>query len=249
MGIFIHQEQILENRKRWNHKPLLRRAYYEFYHLIAAHLTDFPDPKIVELGSGLGNIIEVIPNCIRTDLFPVAWIDQVENAYSLSFADNSVSDLILFDVFHHLRYPGTAMREFWRVLRPGGRVIIFEPCMSLLGLIVYGLLHEEPIQITRPITWFAPEGWSPSDLDYYAAQGNAWRVFTGKRYQPLLNGWKRAATRRLSALSYAASGGYSRPQFYPQSALPILKGLERLMDGFPSLFATRMLVALEKTDE
>jgi len=249
MGIFIHREQILQNRERWNRKPLLRQAYREFYQLISTFLTNSPASKIVELGSGLGNIIEVIPRCIRTDIFPVDWIDQVENAYSLSFANNSISDLILFDVFHHLRYPGTAMQEFRRVLKPGGRVIIFDPCISFLGLIVYGLLHEEPIQITQPITWYPPKEWSTTNLDYYAAQGNASRIFTGKKYQGLLNGWKSAATKRLSAFSYAASGGYSRPQFYPDSALPIVKGLERFMDKFPMLFATRILVALEKTDE
>ena len=67
-------------------------VYQDFYQLIAGHLSKLPDGKIVELGSGLGNIHEVIPDCIRTDLFLYPWIDQIENAYKLSFADESVSD-------------------------------------------------------------------------------------------------------------------------------------------------------------
>lgn len=119
MSISIHEDQILRNQEYWKKKPLLRQIYRDFYHRIAQHLSQNPAKKIVELGSGLGNIKEVIPDCIRTDLFPNPWIDQVENAYALSFADKTVSDLILFDVFHHLRYPGTALNEIFRVLQPG----------------------------------------------------------------------------------------------------------------------------------
>jgi hypothetical protein len=105
LGINLHQDQINQNQEYWNRKPLLRTLYGDFYHMIAKHLSNLPGGKIVELGSGLGNIHEVIPGCIRTDLFPNRWIDQLENAYELSFADGSVSDLILTDVFHHLKYP------------------------------------------------------------------------------------------------------------------------------------------------
>jgi SAM-dependent methyltransferase len=187
-----------------------------------------------------------IPDCIRTDLFPYPWIDQLENAYKLSFADETISDLILSDVFHHLKYPGTALQELYRVLRKGGRVIMLEPCMSALGLIVYGLLHVEPIAITKQIQWLAPEDWSPQNIDYYAAQGNATRVFVGRKFRSQLECWQNIQAIRLSAISYAASGGYSKPQMYPTWALPAIQKMEKLLDPFPAIFATRLIVVLQK---
>jgi len=246
LGINIHQDLINKNHEYWNGKPLLRTVYREFYSLIAQNLSKLPDSKVVELGSGLGNIHEVIPNCIRTDLFPYSWIDQIENAYQLSFEDESVSDLILTDVFHHLKYPGTALKELRRVLRKGGRVLMLEPCMSLLGSIVYGVFHVEPIAVTKKIEWFTPEGWSPSHIDYYAAQGNATRIFVKKDFRPQLKDWEKVETIRLSALAYAASGGYSSSQLYPTGMLPFMKAMEKVLDPFPSLFATRLLVILQK---
>ena len=246
MGIFLHQDLIEKNHEHWNRKPLLQMVYADLYRLIAGNLSKLADQKIVELGSGLGNIHTVIPNCIRTDLFSYPWIDQIENAYQLSFPDESVSDLILTDVFHHLEYPGTALNELHRVLRKDGHVILLEPCLSALGFIVYGMLHTEPIAIKRDIRWFAPDGWSPEHIDYYAAQGNATRIFVGKRYRSELKHWQNIKAIRLSALAYAASGGYSSPQLYPTSALPVIKGLEKLLDLFPALFATRLIVVLQK---
>jgi SAM-dependent methyltransferase len=246
MGIDLHQGLIEKNYEYWNRKPILKILYGDFYRLIAAKLSNLPDSKIVELGSGLGNIHEFIPNCIRTDLFPNPWIDQVENAYELSFADDSVSDLILTDVFHHLKYPGTALKEFARILRKGGRVILLEPSMSALGLLVYGVLHDEPVAVAKEIEWGAPQGWSPEQIDYYAAQGNASRIFLGERYRHKLGDWKKIETQRLSAIAYVASGGFSKPQLYPTSALPLIRKLEKVLDLFPALFATRLLVILEK---
>jgi len=246
VGINLHQDLINKNHELWNRKPLLQFAYKDLYRLISKQLSNLPEPKIVELGSGLGNIRDVLPNCIRTDLFPYPWIDQIENGYQLSFADESVSDLILSDVFHHLKYPGTALKELHRVLRKGGRVIMLEPCMSLLGLLVYGAFHVEPIAIAKEIKWLAPNGWLPEHLDYYAAQGNATRIFVGNRYRSQLAAWKSIKTIRLSALTYAASGGYSGPQLYPTGMYPVIKSFETILNLFPFLFATRLMVVLEK---
>jgi len=246
LDINLHQDLIDKNQEYWKRKPLLRTLYGDFYRLISNHLSKLSDSKIVELGSGLGNIHDVIPECIRTDLFPNPWIDQIENAYKLSFADETISDLILTDVFHHLKYPGTALNELHRVLRKGGRVIMLEPCISALGLLVYGPLHDEPIAVTKEIEWFAPEAWKPENIDFYAAQGNATRIFITKKYRSNLKDWKRVETIRLSAVAYAASGGFSKPQLYPTALLPFIKNLEKILDLFPILFATRLLVILEK---
>jgi SAM-dependent methyltransferase len=246
LDINLHQELIDKNQEYWNRKPLLRTLYGDFYRLISNHLSGLPGAKVVELGSGLGNIHDVIPDCIRTDLFPNPWIDQIENAYKLSFTDESVSDLILTDVFHHLKYPGTALNELHRVLRKGGRVIMLEPCLSALGLFVYGISHDEPIAVSKKIEWFAPNTWSPDNTDFYAAQGNATRIFVTNKYHSNLKDWKKVETIRLSAIAYAASGGYSKPQLYPTALLPLIKRLEKILDLFPTLFATRLLVILEK---
>ncbi len=241
-----HNIEIEENSRSWDTKPLLRTIYANFHRQIASHIRANVNGKIVELGSGIGNIREVIPDCIRTDLFKNPWLDQTENAYQLSFAPQQVSHLILFDVFHHLQYPGTALREFHRVLAPGGRVIIFDPYISLFGWLVYGLLHHEPVAYHAPITWDAPASFDPWKHTYYAAQGNATRVFWEDAIGDKLEGWKLHAKSRFSALAYVFSGGYSKPQLYPSALYPLLQLLEKVADFAPFLLATRTLVVLEK---
>jgi len=240
-----HQEEILSNQQRWNEKPILRKIYKGFHKRISDNLPLHLEGSIVELGSGIADISETIPNCLRTDLFPNPWIDQVENAYRLSFPDRSVSAIILFDVFHHLRYPGRALQEFNRVLMDEGHLIIFDPGISLLGRLVYGPFHPEPLALKEPLTWSAPEGWSPDDLDYYAAQGNAHRVFL--RGEFTYPGWEKLQAKRYAEVSYVASGGYSKPQMYPDFLFPLVKRIDKVLDLFPMLFGTRLLVVLKKT--
>lgn len=227
-------------------KPVLKKIYRQFYQLIAEQVVGDSKRLVVEIGSGPGDIKEEIPYCIQTGLFPQPWLDRVENAYRLSFASETVSDLILFDVFHHLQYPGTALNEFYRVLIPGGRVIIFEPCLSLLGWLVYGVFHHEPMGLKIPIEWLAPADWRPQESAYYAASMNAWKVFYRRTPEELYRHWTMKVRRPITAIAYVASGGYTKPQLYPDFLLPAMWRIDSLCRLFPSLFATRLLVVLEK---
>ena len=93
-----HLIEMRSNREAWRRCPLLRVVYGHFYELIRENLAPVSGP-IVELGSGIGAVKEFIPECVTSDIFPNPWLDRRENAYALNFPDESVSSLILLDVF------------------------------------------------------------------------------------------------------------------------------------------------------
>lgn len=245
MGIERHKDLIDINQELWHQKPILRTVYTDLYRTMQGYLSHVPG-KNLELGSGMGTIHEVMPDCLRTDLFHYPWLDSVENAYCLSFENASISNLLMVDVFHHLRYPGNALQEFFRVLAPGGRLILMEPGLGLMGRIIYEWMHVEPVGKSHDITWFAPESWSPHEMDYYAAQGNATWIFTKNLFSTQLNQWNTIEIKKIPALAYAASGGYSGPQLYPSATYPLIKSFEKFLGFFPSIFTTRLLIVLEK---
>jgi len=241
-----HNVEIHENLEYWNNKPLLQEIYNDFYDLIVRQIDQNLPGKIVELGSGIGNLKTKVPQCITTDIFENEWIDQTENAYRLSFEDNSVSNLILFDVWHHLEYPGDVLKEFDRVLADKGRVIIFDPDMGLLGRLVYGVFHHEPIGTFKNIAWEKTNDIDFEELPYYAAQGHANKIFVGISFRDKLKSWNLKKVKRMSKLSYVASGGYSGKQLYPHSMYRAMKTVDSVCDFLPFLFSTRILVVLEK---
>ena len=243
-----HKTEIDENLRSWQRKKVLRRIYEDFYRIIARRISEERKGVVVEIGSGLGKIKTVIPNCITSDIFQHGWLDRVEDAYSLSFGDRSVSTIILFDVWHHLQYPGLALNEFQRALEDQGRVIMFEPAMGLLGRIAYGLFHHEPLGMNVPITWRPEASFVPQQQTYYAAQGNCWRMFFLGEGRMRLTEWDIVEVSCFSALSYVASGGFSGPQLYPGFLLSAMKAIEKILDRLPRLFATRMLVVLQKKE-
>jgi SAM-dependent methyltransferase len=243
-----HNIEIQRNRAAWARKPLLQEVYRGFYRQIAERIDVNKPGLIVELGSGMGSIKEVIPQCITTDLFPNPWLDRQENAYRLSFASGSISHLILFDVWHHLRYPGNALREFQRVLAPGGRLILFEPAASWFGKLVYQIFHHEPVGMSDAIEWDAPDGFSADDAGYFAAQGSATRLFWWGEAKNRLAGWRLHEIRPLTSFAYLATGGFSGPQLGGRPVYRLMNWFDRAARHFPRVFATRLLIVLEKED-
>ena len=250
-----HQIEIQRNRAAWDGKALLRELYAGFYERIVGLIDPRISGAIVEVGSGIGNLRGRLPGAIATDLFPNPWLDLVCDGYELPFGDGSLSHLILFDVFHHLRAPMAFLGEARRALGPGGRVIVFEPYISALSYPVYGLLHHEPVALKSEINMARSLG---RPRDYYAAQGNATRMFfgnsaKGRESEPThvgchdkgLEGWRVFHAEAFSSFAYLLSGGFSKPAMYPARWLNGLKSVDRKLSRWPKLFGGRCLVGLE----
>jgi SAM-dependent methyltransferase len=242
-----HNIEIQINRAIWERKPALRAVYRGFYEQIAAATTSRVPGQTVELGSGMGNIKQFLPHCVTTDIFNNTWLDRVETAYALSFSNSSVANLILFDVFHHLEFPGNAFEEAARVVAPGGRMIIFDQDMSLLSRWICRVFHHEPVSMGKQLRWNAPVDFSTASSAYYAATENAYRCFVrGELSEQRAAKWKLVECRRICSFAWLGCGGFRGKQLYPAGALPLIRLVDRLLSHLPDLFSSRLLVVLER---
>jgi SAM-dependent methyltransferase len=238
-----HQVEIERNLRAWQQKPLLQKIYAHFYERIIALIDTQIPGRIVEIGSGIGNLKLCLPQALSTDLFPNPWLDLVCDGYELPFQAGTLSHLILFDVFHHLRAPAAFLREAQRVLGNGGRLILFEPYISCASWPVYGLLHHEPV------AWRAPIDLSdstPRPRDYYAAQGNATRLFFHRDKSGWPRDWAVFYTRASASFSYLLSGGFSKRALYPAAWLAQFERLDEVLSKWPRVFGARCLVGLKR---
>jgi SAM-dependent methyltransferase len=239
-----HQDEIQRNLRAWEARPLLRQIYAGFYQRIIALIDPQLPGCIVEIGSGIGNLKSHLPQAVATDLFPNPWLDLTCDGYDLPFRDSSLSHLVLFDVFHHLRAPNAFLREARRVLVRSGRLILFEPYISLSSFAAYGLFHHEPIG------WRQPVGRAdslPRPRDYHAAQGNATRLFFKKEIPDWPGGWGVFHVEAFSCFHYLLSGGYSKPALYPARCLKHLQRWDEKLSRWPRVFGGRCLIGLKPT--
>ncbi len=240
-----HQRQIEENLRYWEAKPVLREIYREFHRLLARYLSAVPG-ETVEIGSGIGNIKEVIPHCVRTDIFDNPWIDRLESIYRLTMPDNSVSNLILFDVFHHLEFPLDALDDCRRVLSSGGRLLVFDHAMSAAGLLFSKIVHHERAGFLKGYVLRAEASSQLTAPSYYADHANAFRIFERRFGELLQPSWQKVAVVKLPALKWLFSGGYRGPSFVGPGNSYITGFAERLLAYAPILSALRVLVVLQK---
>lgn len=65
------------------------------------------------------------------------------SAYELPFEAGRFDHVIVRDVIHHLDEPERALAEIARVLTPGGRVDVLEPCRNNPLILLHALSHKE----------------------------------------------------------------------------------------------------------
>ena len=241
-----HKKIDSENRKTYQNKDLIKIIYNNYYKKIKENIYTSNKKKILELGSGGGNIKKVIQNCITSDQFKNENIDRIENIYKINFKKNSVSNIILIDVFHHLQFPNLALKEIHRVLIKNGRIIMIEPAMGFIPRIIFKIFHYEPNGFNLKINWNDAPKRISSLNQYFAAQSLPWRAFFLKELN-LKSKYKIKLIKPFSDFAFLLSGGYSYKAFYPKFLYSLIKLIDKILTSISiKIFSARMLIVLEK---
>lgn len=128
-GYYQEYEYSFKNEHRQDHEEILK--------LLAIK----EDDRVLEIGCGLGVLLSKIPSrkrvgvetndsaieeCKKRGLS----VTKVSNEEKLPFADRAFDIVIMNEVIEHLKDPGYALSECFRILSPNGRVIITTPIRS-----------------------------------------------------------------------------------------------------------------------
>jgi ubiquinone/menaquinone biosynthesis C-methylase UbiE len=244
-----HKKIYFKNRKIYQNKDLIKIIYNNYYKTIKKNIYISNKNKILEIGSGGGNIKKVIKECITSDQFKNENndnIDRIENIYKINFKKNSISNIILIDVFHHLQFPSLALQEIHRVLIKNGRIIMMEPAMGFIPRIVYKIFHYEPNGFNLKINWNDTPKRIPSLNQYFAAQSLPWRAFFLRELN-LKSKYKIKLVKPFSDFAFLLSGGYSYNAFYPKFLYSFIKLIDKILSNISiKIFSARMLIVLEK---
>jgi SAM-dependent methyltransferase len=241
-----HKKIDYENRKIYQNKDLIKIIYNNYYKNIKKYIYLSDKKKILELGSGGGNIKKVIKECVTSDQFKNKNIDRIENIYKINFKKNSISNIILIDVFHHLQFPSLALKEIHKVLIKNGRIIMVEPAMGLIPRIVYKIFHYEPNGFNLRIKWNNIPKKIPLSNQYFDAQSIPWRAFFLKELN-LKSKFSIKLIKPFSDFAFLLSGGYSYKALYPKILYSLIKLIDKILTSISiRIFSARMLIVLEK---
>ena len=241
-----HKKIDYKNRKIYQNKDLIKIIYNNYYKNIKKNIYLYDKKKILELGSGGGNIKKVIKECITSDQFKNKNIDRIENIYKINFKKNSISNIILIDVFHHLQFPSLALKEIHKVLIKNGRIIMIEPAMGFIPRIVYKIFHYEPNGFNLRIKWNNIPKKIPLSNQYFAAQSIPWRAFFLKELN-LKSKYSIKLIKPFSDFAFLLSGGYSYKALYPKILYSLIRLIDKILTSISiRIFSARMLIVLEK---
>lgn len=231
-----------EQRAAWESRPLVRALYHDWYRRMAGQLSSAPGPTI-ELGCGIGSFKEFMPEVVATDVLESRWADRVVDARQLPYADESVANLVMVDVIHHVEEPAALLEEAQRVLVPGGRLVALEPYCSPVSRPLYRRFHHEPVDETVDPFAGAQSGSDPWDANGALPTLLFWRHLP--RLQERFPKLHVASRERLAWLVYPLSGGFSGRRLVPPSLGRLLQRVEAALP-LARLAGFRCLVALEK---
>jgi ubiquinone/menaquinone biosynthesis C-methylase UbiE len=122
-----------------------RSAQYNPPELLLELLDLRPDGLLLDAGGGTGRIGQALRKMVRKVVvvdFSRGMLRYTAGkglaatcapAERLPFVSSSFSQIIMVDALHHVFNQRATVSEFWRVLAPGGRILIIEPDIHKLA--------------------------------------------------------------------------------------------------------------------
>lgn len=104
--------------RKWLSKKITREKLASF---IEAHASD---SKTLDLGSAWSPYAKYFPNRTACDIEKREGVDVVADAHDLPFLDGEFEVILCSEVLEHLHAPEKAISEMYRVLKPGGTLIL-----------------------------------------------------------------------------------------------------------------------------
>lgn len=231
------------HRTVWNRKPVLRTIYADWYKKIRTHLKP---GTTLEIGGGTGNLKEYLPQIITSDIVFLPWVNLVLDAHNLPFSDETLSNVVLFDVLHHLENPTLFFDDLVRVLQPEGRVILVEPYVSLASYPVYRFFHPEPMDMSQDPFELRESSSDREPFDANQAVPTLFFFRHNHRFQERYPNLRWIQCERLSFFAYPLSGGFDHPSILPPWAVEPLLAIERALSLLSPILAFRCFVVLQK---
>ncbi len=173
------------------------------------------------------------------------------DAQNTNFKDNEFDFVISSNMIHHLPFPIKFFEEMYRILKKGGRLIIFDAHCSVILQIILILMRHEGFDFTKNV-------WNRNDPATYADDlwsGNSaipYLIFSDKKnFSNFLEKKFKIKYKKLCECTlFLNSGGVTSKTFYIPLNLFFLKILI-LFDKFlcfiaPSIFSLAYKIVLEK---
>lgn len=224
-------ETIVEHHNVIRKNKFLQKIYFDFYHKLIP--TGIPEGPIVELGSGGGFIKEVISCAVTSDIVAGPNIDQVFSALQLPFSDASISAFLMLNAFHHIKDPEIALKEMYRCLKPGGKIIMVEPYNSWWSSFFYKNFHYEGFDTKA--------GWKIQGDGRMSDANNAlpWIVFVRDRkiFEQKFPNFQIVKVEPHSPLCYLVSGGLKHKSILPEGGYKFIKFIEIIASPFKKIFS------------
>jgi SAM-dependent methyltransferase len=244
-GILVAVDvRLLEHAHQWRRKPALREIYTDLHRRMAAACVS---GTTLEIGGGSGAFKDFLPDVLSSDILFMPGLDLVADAHRLPFSSASFSNIILFDVLHHLEFPRTFLAEAVRVLRVGGRLIMVEPAITPLSWFFYHFIHHEPVRMAAdPLASGVP---SPG-RDAFDGNQAIPTLLVGRDRHRLMAEFPEFVIKEvqwLSLFAYPLSGGFKPWSLIPRSwVAPTLRLEELLRPVLGRMMAFRIFIVLER---
>jgi SAM-dependent methyltransferase len=215
----------IEHKRIILSKPFLKNIYLGWYNQLLEIAKKNNSGLHLEIGSGGGFLKDNFPDVITSDVLPLSGVDRILNAEELPFDDNSISSIMMVNVFHHIPRPYLFLNEAQRCLMPSGYIVMIEPANTFFSRFIYKKFHHEP---------FDPDG--PFEIKFGNPLSNSNQALPNIYFQKGAEKFKidypDLIIKKIqyhTPLLYLLSGVVSRAAFVPQFTFSLFKFVEKII--------------------